>query len=163
MKSAVNSFTRSEHNHEVSRSTASLSAVSQQLFEQLFDLGLELRLSVIGSYIQSPVLHPVMRIWSGTRQYPFSSRLVKYKNVPGELFSRVIELLGEVVDAKSPQVPEVLNPRIIQRGGCLLGRKPVVVFKNGRPENKNLDAGVHQLLQNLADFGGPPKTVSSGG
>ncbi len=56
----------------------------------------------------------------------------------------------------------MLGSRVVQVGGRFLGREAVVVFPYGSPEDKDLDPGIRRLLKKLTDFGGPPKTMSSG-
>ena len=57
----------------------------------------------------------------------------------------------------------MLDSRVVQVGGRFLGSEAVVVFQYGSPEDKDLDPGIRRLLKQFTDFGGPPKTMSSGG
>ena len=108
------------------------------------------------------MLHPIIGVRIRTRQYPFRSRAIKHKNIPGQFFFWVITLLGKVINPKTPEIPKMLNPRIIQINRCFLSSKTIVAWKDGRPENKNSQFRIDQFLQNLSDFRGPPKTMTSG-
>ena len=88
------------------------------------------------------MLHPVIGTRIGARQNPFRSRFVENEYIPGGLAVGIAQFLRVMVDAKGPEIPEMLDSRVVQVSGRFLSSEAVVVLQYGRPEDKDLDPGI---------------------
>ena len=117
--------------------------------------------AVLGPVVKFQVLHPSTGF--GGDLSPVSVRLVDHKKVPGQLTLGELELFPVELLAVLPQIPEMVSSRVRQVGGSLLRRAPIIGVTNQGPYDQSSEFRFGILGKDSTNFGGPPKTVASGG